>query len=80
MASDPTLQVNLSQALIPPDPVVTLTQRPACPFMMVGGRFIEVISSDGKSKALEKDQWNTLIPRIQAVMEASHLAADEQTS
>ncbi|MEI8299996.1 MAG: hypothetical protein WCG10_00085 [Chlamydiota bacterium] len=80
MASDPKLQVNLSQAPVPPTPVVTLTQRPACPIMMVGGRFIEVISSDGKFKALEKDQWNTIIPRIQAVIEASHLAADEQKS
>lgn len=75
MASIPQPTVALTQASNLPTPVVTFKQRPTCPIMMVGGRFIEIISNE-ESKALEIDQWNKIIPRIEAVIEGSHLATE----
>ncbi len=67
-----TPQVALTQAPNPPTPVVTLTQRPTCPFTIKNGFWIEA------SQALDEKAWNNLIPRIQRVIEGSHLAAEAQ--
>lgn len=75
MASTPQPTVALTQPSNVPTTVATFKQRPTCPIMMVGGRFIEIISNE-ESKALEIDQWNKIIPRIEAVIEGSHLATE----